>query len=298
MGIPYRHGPKPPYGRIETLSPLVRRIVAHNPSPFTYHGTGTFVVGHGKVAIIDAGPEQAQHVSALLEALSGEEVTHQFVTHTHRDHSPASAPVRERTGARTHAYGPHGEGQYERGARVEAGADFDFRPDVELRHGDVVEGDGWSIEAIYTPGHCSNHMCFQLREEKTLFTGDHVMGWSTSVISPPDGDMSDYMASLALLLARDDQLYRPTHGPPIEDPKPFVRAFIEHRQDRQAQILQCLEQGMDSIDGMVEQIYRDVPKVLHGAAARSVFAHLLHLLQEGSVVTEGPPRLSARYRLK
>ena len=173
---------------------------------------------------------------------------------------------------KTYAYGPHGAGKLEQGVEVEEGGDMDFMPDVEIRHGDIIEGKGWSMECVYTPGHTSNHICFQLREEKTLFSGDHVMGWSTSVISPPDGDMGDYMSSLQLLLERDDERYWPTHGPCIDDPKPFVQAFIEHRREREEQILQCLKDGITTIQAMVPIMYRELPKNLYPAAARSVFA--------------------------
>jgi glyoxylase-like metal-dependent hydrolase (beta-lactamase superfamily II) len=298
MGIPFRHEKSVEYGVLQTRSPLVRRIVARNPSAFTYHGTGTYVIGHGKVAVVDAGPDLPQHVDALLSALQGEEITHQLVTHTHIDHSPATRHVRERTGARTYGFGPHGEGRYERGATVEAGADHGFRPDEAVGHGDVITGDGWSIECVHTPGHCSNHLCFALREEKALFTGDHVMAWSTSIISPPDGDMADYMASLKLLLQRDDALYYPTHGVPIEDPKPFVEAFIAHREGREAQVLACLQQGPQRIPEMVQQMYADIPAFMHGAAARSVLAHMLHMLERDLVACDGEPGLKGRYRLK
>lgn len=286
------------YARLEEVSPLVRRIVARNPGPFTFHGTGTYVIGRGKVAVIDAGPDLREHVDALLSALEGEEITHQLVTHTHRDHSPAARAVSERTGARAWGYGPHGQGRHQRGETVEAGADLAFAPDVRVGHGDVIEGDGWTIQCVHTPGHCSNHVCFALREEKTLFTGDHVMGWSTSVIAPPDGDMADYMASLDLLLQRDDALYRPTHGPPIEDPAPFVRAFIVHRRAREAQILDCLGRGLDTIAAMVPVMYAGVARVLHPAAARSVLAHLVDMVARGLVRAEGEIGLAARYRLR
>lgn len=294
--IPFRTQMQFEYGVLETISPLVRRLVARNPGPFTLHGTGTYVVGHGKVAVIDAGPLNKAHTDALLEALQGEEISHQLITHTHMDHSPAAAVVKEATGARTYGFGPHGEGQYERGEKVEAGADHAFDPDEHLEHGDVIQGDGFSIECVHTPGHCSNHMCFALREEQALFSGDHVMGWSTSVISPPDGDMGSYLASLRLLLERSEQRLYPTHGPAIEDPKPFVEAFIAHRQEREDQILACLEDGRSDIPTMVSQMYKEVPTILHAAAARSVLAHLLHLLERGRVDCEGTPGLSARYR--
>jgi glyoxylase-like metal-dependent hydrolase (beta-lactamase superfamily II) len=255
------------------------------------------VIGHGEVAVIDPGPALTEHVEALLSALAGERITHQLITHTHTDHSPAARLVKERTGATTYGFGPHAQGRYERGAKVEAGGDLDFVPDVVLAHADVIEGDGWSIECVHTPGHCSNHLCYGLRQEKALLTGDHVMGWSTSVISPPDGDMADYMCSLSLLLEREDRVFLPTHGRAITDPKPFVRAFIEHRQQRERQILGCLERGVQLIGDMVPHIYKDTPAFMHGAAARSVLAHLLHMIERGVVKSEGDPGLHARYRV-
>jgi glyoxylase-like metal-dependent hydrolase (beta-lactamase superfamily II) len=298
MAIEFRHEQSVEYGVARTISPLIRRVVARNPSAFTYHGTGTYVIGRGEVAVVDPGPAIVEHVEALIAALAGERITHQIITHTHMDHSPAARLLGERTGARTFGFGPHGQGRYERGATVEAGADLAFIPDVRVADGQVVEGDGWSLEAVHTPGHCSNHLCFQLREERILLTGDHVMGWSTSVISPPDGDMGAYLASLALLLERDDRLFLPTHGPAIDDPKPFVRSFIEHRQERERQIVECLERGIDRIPEMVPIMYAGLPAFLHLAAARSVLAHVLHMLERGIVHCESEqPALDARYRL-
>jgi glyoxylase-like metal-dependent hydrolase (beta-lactamase superfamily II) len=298
MAIPFLHEQAVPYGTASEVIPLVRRIVARNPSPFTYHGTGTYVVGRGDVALIDPGPDLVEHVDALLAALPGERITHQLITHTHSDHSPAARLVRERTGARTYGFGPHAEGRHERGAKVEAGGDMSFVPDVAMRHGDVIEGDGFSIECVHTPGHCSNHLCFALREQAALFTGDHVMGWSTSVISPPDGDMGDYLRSLQLLLERDDRTLLPTHGPAIDSPKSFVREYIEHRKDRERQILDCLSQGIEHISEMVPRMYQSTPAILHRAAARSVLAHVLDLLERGAIEGDEPPSLDARYRLK
>jgi glyoxylase-like metal-dependent hydrolase (beta-lactamase superfamily II) len=297
MPIAYRHEQAPAYGVAHEVSPLVRRIVARNPSPFTYHGTGTYVIGRGNVALVDPGPDLAGHVDALLAALPGERITHQLVTHTHSDHSPAARLVRERTGARTYGFGPHAEGRYQRGSKVEAGGDTSFVPDVKLEHGAVLEGDGWSVECVHTPGHCSNHLCFAVREEGALLTGDHVMGWSTSVISPPDGDMGAYLSSLALLLERDDRVLLPAHGPAIAEPKAFVRDFIEHRQERERQILACLEQGVERITDMVPRMYQSTPVALHRAAAHSVLAHVLHLLERGLLQTEHEPGIDARYWL-
>lgn len=282
------------YGAIEEVAPGIRRVIANNPGPFTFTGTGTYIIGHGEVAVIDPGPDMPAHVDALLDGLKDETVTHILITHTHLDHSPAAAPLKAATGAETWGYGPHGGDQS--GDKVEEGGDWGFQPDHVVRHGDVIEGpkdSGWSAEAVHTPGHTSNHICYQYREEKALFTGDHVMGWSTSVISPPDGDMKDYMASLRLLLDRDDRVYWPTHGTCIEAPQDFVRAFIAHREDREAQIMACLNDGVSDIPGMVTRMYANVPDYLHPAAARSVQAHLIHMEQTGRVVAD----TAAQYRV-
>jgi glyoxylase-like metal-dependent hydrolase (beta-lactamase superfamily II) len=295
--IPFNRKLEFEYGTVDRLSPLIRRVIARNPSAFTFHGTGTYILGQGNVAIIDPGPDLPEHVAALRNCLQGEEITHLLVTHTHRDHSPACRELQTFCDARTYAYGPHGAGKLERGAgiEVEEGGDRDFVPDVKIKHGDVIEGDGWSVECVYTPGHTSNHICFQLREEKILFSGDHVMGWSTSVISPPDGDMGDYMHSLELLLERDDAAYWPTHGPRIDDPKPYVRAFIQHRREREQQILDCLGRGIDTIAAMVPQMYRDIPQGLYPAAARSVFAAIIYLCERGEIGCAADIALDARY---
>ncbi len=290
------------YGAIEEISPLVRRVVAKNPSPFTFKGTATFIVGRGKVAVIDPGPDLAEHVVALTRALSGESVTHIVITHTHLDHSPAAAALKEATGARTYGFGRHGSGRAEDrsgfGGKTEEGGDHAFVPDVALREGDAVEGAGWRLEAVETPGHTSNHLCYALPEEGTLFTGDHVMGWSTSVITPPDGDMTAYMRSLAKLLRRGDALYRPTHGAAIGDPHPYVQAFIAHRNERTDAILARLVAGDETIEAIVRNVYVGLDPRLVAAAGRSVLAHLVALVEEGRVVTDGPPRLDARYRLR
>jgi glyoxylase-like metal-dependent hydrolase (beta-lactamase superfamily II) len=302
VDIPFRRDIVVEYGVSTPVTPLIRRVVARNPSPFTFKGTGTYVVGHGRVAVIDPGPDSAEHVEALLGALSGETVTHILVTHTHLDHSPAAAAMKRATGARTYGFGPHGSGRAEDrsglGGVTEEGGDHDFVPDVEMRDGDAAEGPGWRLQAVHTPGHTSNHLCFALAEERSLFTGDHVMGWSTSVIAPPDGDMAAYMHSLAKLLGRDDGVYWPTHGPSISDPKPFVRAFIDHRRERAQAILQWLAAGEATIPAIVDRIYVGLDPRLKGAAARSVLAHLVELVETGKVASDGPPTLQARYRAK
>ncbi|HZT87823.1 MAG TPA: MBL fold metallo-hydrolase [Stellaceae bacterium] len=294
--IPFRREFSFEYGRLETVAPGLRRIVARNPSAFTFKGTGTYVVGTGEVAVIDPGPDLPEHIDALLGSLAGERVTHILITHTHRDHSPAAAAVKAATGAPTYGFGPHAGGRRGETA-VEEGGDWDFMPDVTVRDGDTIDGPGWRFEAVHTPGHTSNHLCFALADSGVLFSGDHVMGWSTSVIAPPDGDMAAYMASLDKLLRRDDRIYWPTHGPAITEPKPHVRAFIAHRREREAGILECLAGGIDRIDAIVDRLYVGIAPGLHRAAGRSVLAHLLDLIGRGVVASNGPATTEARYRL-
>lgn len=295
--IPYRRELEFNYGELADIAPGVRRIIAENPSPFTLYGTGTYVLGSGEVAVIDPGPADPAHIQALVDGLGEEVITHVLVTHTHMDHSPGCELLRAHTDAPTFAYGPHGAGKLEEGVPVEEGGDMDFQPDHEVRHGDVIEGGDWSVECVYTPGHTSNHMCFQLREGRALFTGDHVMGWSTSIISPPDGDMVAYMASLDLLLERDDAVYWPTHGPSIVDTKPHIRAFIEHRRERERQILDCVAAGVGRIKDMVPRMYVGTPEFMYPAAARSVLAAVESLVRRGDLGVDGAVSLEADYSL-
>ena len=292
MAIPFIRTLEAPYEASLQLSPLVSRVLAHNPGPFTFKGTGVYIVGKTDVAVIDPGPIIPEHLDALKRALDGKRVTHILVTHTHNDHSPAAQPLKEWTGAKTYAYGPHGSGKAEDGVKVEEGGDMAFLPDVRVKDGDVIKGNGFTFECVYTPGHTSNHMCFALREEKALFTGDHIMGWSTTVVTPPDGDMAQYMASVRKLLARDDEILYPTHGAPVIDPKPFLEAYLDHRLDRERQILACIKEGVSTIPEMVARMYVDVDKRLHPAASRSVLAHLIQLTNEGRVTLN-----DGRYRL-
>jgi glyoxylase-like metal-dependent hydrolase (beta-lactamase superfamily II) len=295
MSIPFIKELQFAYGTVSGLSPLVRRIIAPNPSAFTFHGTGTYIIGHrNHVAVIDPGPDDPAHLDALLRHLDGETVSHILITHTHRDHSPGAALLKQRTGAPTYAFGPHPQVTNASGVVVEEGGDRDFVPDHLLKDGDVLRGDGWTVTALHTPGHISNHLCFALQEEKALFSGDHVMGWSTTVISPPDGSMTDYYASLKKLLVRDDVRYYPTHGAPIDalstghSPQHFVRELIRHREAREAQIVACLSQsGPQTIPQMVAVMYAEIPAFLHPAAARSVLAHLIHMVGDGRVQVEG-----------
>jgi glyoxylase-like metal-dependent hydrolase (beta-lactamase superfamily II) len=286
---------EPPYGRVEAVSPLIRRVVAENPGPFTFRGTGTYIVGHGRVAVVDPGPDLAAHLDALTEAVRGEEVSHIVVTHTHRDHSPGTAELVRRTGARVIAFGPHppdpfplDEEPEDKEVTTEEPFDLAFNPDDRADDGDVIEGDGWTLQAVHTPGHLPNHLCFALREEQALFSGDHIMGWSTTVVAPPVGDMAAYRASLAKVAEREDAVLWRTHGPPVQDPRPFVHMLIEHRHQREQQVLGRLAEGDRKIVDIVKALYSDVDEKLHKAAGRSVLAHLLELRAEGRVRAEGP----------
>ncbi|MEA2755148.1 MAG: hypothetical protein QOJ54_1437 [Aliidongia sp.] len=269
------------YGTAQSVSPLVRRVVANNPSPFTFKGTGTYFIGRDEVAVIDPGPSDAAHLSALLRALDGATVRCILVTHTHIDHSPLAAALKAATGAPVLGFGPHPP----HGSAGEMGGDSDFIPDVRLEDGAVLTGKGWTLEAIHTPGHASNHLCFALREEASIFTGDHVMGWSTSVVSPPDGDMAHYMASLDRLRRRNEKLYIPSHGPEIADGPGFTRALLGHRRQREAAILHHVENAPCTIAELVTQLYRGLDPRLTAAAGRSVLAHLIKLETEGKAIS-------------
>jgi glyoxylase-like metal-dependent hydrolase (beta-lactamase superfamily II) len=295
--IPYRRKLDFEYGKAEVLAPGIRRVIANNPSPFTFHGTGTYILGTGKVAVIDPGPDDEAHIDAILACLDGETVSHILVTHTHMDHSPGCRLLQAKTGAPTYAYGPHGAGKIEQGVQVEEGGDMEFDPDHLLTHGEIIQGGDWSVECVYTPGHTSNHLCFQLREQKALFTGDHVMGWSTSIISPPDGDMADYILSLELLLERDDEIYWPTHGPCIDEPKAHVQAYIAHRLEREQQIVACIQGGTFKIREMVPLMYKDTPEFMYPAAARSVLAAMENLIKKGSVKGSNGVTMDSDYSL-
>jgi len=295
--IPFDRKFEAPYGDDIRVSPLITRVLAPNPGPFTFRGTGVYIVGAKNVAVIDPGPDSPAHLAALKEALKNRHVTHILLTHTHNDHSPAAASLKEWTGAITYAHGPHPSAQDEHDVTVEEDGDRAFIPDVRVNDGDVLAADGFTIECVFTPGHMSNHMCYALSEERALFTGDHVMGWSTTVVAPPDGDMAAYRASLAKLLARDDRVLWPTHGGPIRDPKPLLKAHLAHRAEREMQIMTCLREGLATIPEIVARIYADVDKRLHAAAGMSVLAHLIELAQHGRVIADPAPVSSARYRL-
>jgi glyoxylase-like metal-dependent hydrolase (beta-lactamase superfamily II) len=270
-----------PYGRAERLSPRVRRVLARNPSAFTFTGSGTYIIGEGEVAVIDPGPDDPAHVAAILAATRGERIARILITHTHLDHSPAALPLKAATGAEILGCAPLVLS--DDGPRADAGFDPTYAPDAVLADGQAVAGAGWTLTTVHTPGHTSNHLCFALEEEAALFTGDHVMGWSTTVVAPPDGDMAAYMASLEKLLGRDDRVYFPTHGSPVTEPQRWTRHLIGHRRQREAQILAHLAEGTSAIPAMVERMYAAVDPRLWPAAGRSVLAHLLDLEARGEV---------------
>ncbi len=287
-------------GVADAVVPGVRRVLCNNPSPFTFTGTNSYIVGRGKVAIIDPGPDNEDHANALLDAVKGETVTHIFVTHTHRDHSPNTARLRAATGATVYAEGPHRSSRPRYDSEkisTESGADRDFRPDVQVKDGETIRGDGWSLEAVATPGHTANHMAFAWPERKILFVGDHVMGWSTSIVAPPDGSMIDYMASLQKLTERDEELYFSGHGPEVPDAQKYVCFLIRHRQAREASILHRLAKGEADIPTMVRAIYIGIDPRLTGAAGYSVLAHLEDLVARGVVATDGDPVIGGSYRM-
>ncbi len=305
----YNTDHEPDYGQAVQIALLVQRITARNPSPFTFAGTGSYIIGDRQVAVIDPGPDDAAHVTALLRALEGRTVTHICVTHTHSDHSPASRALAAATGAPVLGFGPHPASDARRsgigtsepaGFEEEEAGDWEFAPDIKLTHGDVLAGDGWRLECLHTPGHISNHLCFGLMPEGNseggLFTGDHVMGWSSTIIPPPDGNLGDYLRSLELLIERLDRdlVYWPTHGPPIETPGHYVRALLAHRHRRTDQILACLRDGPATISGLVARIYVKTPPALHLAAERSVLAHLIYLANQGVVSAESTDDERAR----
>jgi glyoxylase-like metal-dependent hydrolase (beta-lactamase superfamily II) len=287
-------------GVIDHVAPGVRRILVDNPGPFTFKGTLSYIIGRGRVAIIDPGPVDARHTAVLIDAVRGETVTHIIITHTHRDHSPGAAPLKEMTGALTVGEGPHRSSRplfIGETARLDAGGDTDFVPDHRVADGDTIVGDGWALEAIATPGHTANHMAFALRGTDILFSGDHVMGWSTSIVAPPDGSMRDYMASLDRLAARPETVYLPGHGDVIPNAPDFVARYIAHRRGREASILHRLGKGESDIAGLVRAIYIGLDPRLSGAAALSTLAHLEDLTARGLVVTDGTPSIAGRYRL-
>jgi glyoxylase-like metal-dependent hydrolase (beta-lactamase superfamily II) len=287
-------------GVVDEVRPGVRRILCNNPSPFTFTGTVSYIVGQGKVAIVDPGPDDEVHAAALLDAVRNETVTHILVTHTHRDHSPNAARIKAATGASVYAEGPHraSRPRYESEKHnPESGADRAFKPDIAVRDGEVIEGCDWALQAVATPGHTANHLAFAWRERNLSFVGDHVMGWSTSIVAPPDGSMVDYMASLERLAARTEDLYFAGHGPEIPQGPRYARFLIRHRRAREASILHRLAKGEADIPTLVRAIYIGIDPRLTGAAGYSVLAHLEDLVARGMVATDGDPVIGGKYRL-
>ncbi|KFC66848.1 Beta-lactamase-like protein [Bosea sp. LC85] len=290
-----------PSGEVVELSPLVRRVIAGNGGPMTFTGTCTYIIGRGTVAVLDPGPDDPAHIARVLAALAGETVSHILVTHTHRDHSPAVPALKAATGATVAGCLPH------RAARelalgeinpLDAAADRDYAPDLPMHDGDTVTGPGWTLSAIATPGHTANHLAFALAEETSLFSGDHVMAWSTSIVAPPDGSMASYMSSIEKLRAMEHAIYWPGHGGPVNEPQRFLRGLVQHRRQREAAILNRLRAGDERISEMVPPIYQGLPVALHGAASLSILAQLEDLVLNGTVICdEALPMLASRYKL-
>lgn len=283
-------------GKVVQVEPLVRRVVAPNPGPYTYTGTCTYIVGGENVAVIDPGPDDPAHLAALLGAVGRGRVSHIVVTHTHRDHTAGLAALQAATGAQIVGCAPHFLARQPNAfERLEAAADLDYTPDRTLADGDTVAGDGWTLTAVATPGHTANHLAFALAETGALFSGDHVMAWSTTIVAPPDGSMAAYMATLERLRERDDRVYWPGHGGPVEDPRRYVRGLIRHRRQREASILARIEAGDATIAAIVEKLYAGVDPKLWGAASLSVLAHIESLIDSGLVGSEGPAHLGGRF---
>lgn len=288
------------YARVQSVSPLIRRIVARNPGPFTFTGTGTYLIGRdepgAEIFVIDPGPELDEHLDAILEATAGQRLTRIFVTHAHMDHSPLARALAARTGAVIYA-GPEPCQPSNGAIRLEAGDDLSFTPDVPLRDGELFSADGWTLEALATPGHTASHYGYVLQDEQALFPGDCVMGWSTTIISPPDGDMGAYMATLARIRARGFSTLWPTHGPPITQPGPFLDAYIAHRRQREAQIVEALARhGSAKIRTLVPELYAGIETRLYPAASHSMLAHLIELVRRGVVESDGAPAIDTVYR--
>ncbi len=289
----------PAYGHAVPMTDGVERLTVNNPSPFTFHGTNSYIVGKSALAIIDPGPEDEAHFDALMKAIDGRTVSHIFVSHTHRDHSPLARRLKDATGALTVAEGPH------RAARplhegetnpFSESADTDFVPDIAIADGQAIEGDGWVLSAIHTPGHTANHSAFALDGTGIVFSADHVMAWATTIVAPPDGSMADFMASVEKLLARKDRIYLPGHGGPVREPASFLRGLRTHRRMRERAVMERIMAGDRLIADMVKTIYAKTDPRLHGAAALSVLAHIEDLLEKGRVVTDGTPSLHGLYR--
>ena len=307
-----------PYGVAEAMSPLVQRVICRNPGKFSYHGTGTYIIGGDTCVVIDPGPRVDSHRDALASVLKGRTVAGIVITHCHGDHSPLAAWLKSETNAPTYAIGPHrifdgwtedddhdpseevDDPDVDDSEEEKEGLDTDFAPDISVKDGETfLRTAEFSLQAVHTPGHTSNHLCVAMPEESTLFSGDHVMGWSTTIVAPPDGDMAAYFDSMHKVIGRHDALLRPTHGGPITDPQPYLRALIAHRVERENQVIDQLRAGTDTIPAIVKELYANVDIRLHRPARRSIWSHMLKLHAEGRVraADGGEPRLLARYEL-
>jgi glyoxylase-like metal-dependent hydrolase (beta-lactamase superfamily II) len=288
----------PHYGEAIDIAPNVKRITVNNPSPFTFHGTNSYLIGKNSLALIDPGPIDEAHKAVLLRAIGGRPVSHIFVSHTHRDHSPLASVLKDELGALVVAEGPHRPSRALHLGEInllDASGDTGFMPDIRVDDDALIEGDGWALRSIHTPGHTANHVVFALEGSGILFSADHVMAWATSIVAPPDGSMSDYMASLDRLLARQDRVFLPGHGGPVTRPKTFMRGLKAHRKMRERAVLERVKRGDRTIAEMVRVIYRETDPRLHGAAALSVLAHLEDLVARGLVQTEGNPAVDGIY---
>ncbi|KQS77412.1 MBL fold metallo-hydrolase [Rhizobium sp. Leaf384] len=290
---------EPSYGEAVAVAKGVTRLTVGNPGPFTFHGTNSYLVGERTLAVIDPGPLDDAHLAALLRAIDGRPVSHILVSHTHRDHAPLARVLQRHVGGVIAAEGPHRASRPLHDGEVNPfseSADLDFTPDLRLGHGAALAGDGWTLTALATPGHTANHLAFALEGTGIVFSADHVMAWATSIVAPPDGAMRDYMASLDLMLARDDRLYLPGHGGPVTEPAKFLRGLRAHRRMRERGVVERIRRGDREISQIVQALYASTDPRLHGAAALSVLAHLEDLVERGLVFTDGPPALTGRYR--
>lgn len=289
--LPFRKEIEFAYGEAKQLAPGIVRIVANNPSPFTYKGTNTYLLGEGREAfLIDPGPADAAHLDAILAALQGRKLTHIVVTHTHHDHVDGLDALRERTGALTAGFG-RTVANPGRTKSSPAGGEYvenDFKPDIVLKDGDRLEGSDFALQALHTPGHAPDHLCFALEGTRLFFSGDHVMGWNTSVVAPPEGSMSAYLGAMERLLERNDEIYFPGHGGRVYEPQRLVKAYILHRRMREQSILECVKNGQTTIPEIVAVIYRGIDPRLVKAASLSVAAHVEHLVERGLLRCEGP----------
>lgn len=288
--LPFKTTMQFAYGEPRELAPGVVRVVANNPSPFTFKGTNTYIVGTRTVAVIDPGPDDPAHLAATLAAIANRPVSHIIITHTHRDHTDGMPALIAATKAPTVGFGRRAR---QRGTvrTSPSGSEFvdrDFTPDVPLADGQTLEGDGWAFQALHTPGHAPDHLCFALRGTGILFSGDHVMGWNTSVVAPPEGNMAAYIRSLDLLLGRTDQVFFPGHGGQVPDPQRLVKAFLLHRRMREQAILECIKAGTNTVEAIVPVIYKGLDPKLLNAAALSVMAHVEHLMERGLVRCDAP----------